>query len=53
MSSVAMRSRRKRTKAMCTIAIDDSTGVLKAMSPVQRTAYVTALIRRYLRRIKK
>lgn len=53
MSNVAMRSRRKRTKAMCTIAIDDSPGILTAMTPTQRTAYVTALIRRYLRKVKK
>ena len=53
MSNVAMRSRRKRTKAMCTIEIEDYSGILKAMTQVQRTAYVTRLLRQYLRRVKK
>ena len=47
------RRRRKLTKAMHTITFDDPTGVFLNLTPTERTAYMTRLIRKYIRKSKK
>lgn len=53
MSKLALRKRRKNVALRHTIIINDYAGMLGAMTPAQRTAFVTRELRRYLRRVKK